>query len=268
MDEAYWGVLRSLHSRTCLHARSVLALLSNGLVDPAWAQWRICHESSTIARFVAANPDTAPRYMSYSLVNKYHLANELFTTGHNQAPEESELQELKRLAENVRQSLINTYGLKKISKGYGWSGRSSFKEIEAEVFQGDAWNPRGHFVLASERVHSAPNAGEPREIEGKRAFTVGPTNFGLTGPADLTSISIVAATEALMLNAVSTLEDEETMLQIAARSRTVGVMCWFLDPEIFCAECEGYVDGASPPDEIPEAERPDPCSCGQREETL
>ena len=34
MDETYWAVLRSLHSRTCLHARSVLALLSTGLVDP------------------------------------------------------------------------------------------------------------------------------------------------------------------------------------------------------------------------------------------
>ena len=61
MDDTYWGVLRSLHSRTCLHARSVLALLSNGLVDPAWAQWRICHESSTIASFIAGNPEMACR---------------------------------------------------------------------------------------------------------------------------------------------------------------------------------------------------------------
>ena len=63
--------------RTCLHARAVLTLLSNGLVDPALAQWRVCHESSTIARFITNDPEMAPRYMNFSYVNKYHLARQL-----------------------------------------------------------------------------------------------------------------------------------------------------------------------------------------------
>ena len=262
MDGTYWIVLRSLHSRTCLHARSVLALLSNGLVDPAWAQWRVCHESSTIARFIANTPDMASRYMSYSVVNKFHLASELYDSGHNEAPTKSELDELKTVAEAVREGLREVYGPAANSKGYAWSGLRSFKAIEAEVFQGEAWNPRGEYILASERVHSAPNAGEPVEVgEDSPVLLVGPIDSGLTGPADLTSLSIVAATQALVQNASCTREDEEKLEELAAKGRTIGAMCWILDPEIFCYDCGGYRLGASPPNLILRDEKPEPCSC-------
>ena len=262
MDEPYWGALRSLHSRTCLHARSVLALLSNGLVDPAWAQWRICHESSTIANFIADNPEMACRYMRYSLVNKYRLAKELNDSGHSEAPSKSELNQLKGLADVVKRDLRSVYGHRIGSGDYDWSGLRKFRDIEAEVFQGEAWNPRGHFILASERVHSAPNAGEPVEVgDNSLAFIVGPTNGGLTGPADLTSLSIAAVTEALMQNASCSTDDEGKLEELLERCRIVGAMCWALDPEIPCAGCGGYKAGASPPDLIPANQRPEPCSC-------
>lgn len=105
MDDTYWAAMRSLHARTCLHARGVLALLSNGLEDPAWAQWRVCHESATIARFIADHPGMAPRYLNYSYVNKYHLANELYEMGSDQAPGRAELNNLKKLADRVQQDL-------------------------------------------------------------------------------------------------------------------------------------------------------------------
>ncbi len=262
MDETYWGVLRSLHSRTCLHAWSVLALLSNGLVDPAWAQWRICHESSTIARFIADTPEMASRYMRYSLVNKYHLANVLYDLGHEESPTKPELDELNRIADAVQQDLQDTYGHGSNSKVYAWSGLRSFRDIEAAVFQREEWNPRGEYVLASERIHSAPNAGEPLEVgDNLSVFVVGPINSGLAGPADLTSLSIVAASKALILNASRTAEDEKKLEELAVKSRMVGTMCWVLDPEIFCEDCGGYRLGASPPDLIPKDERPEACSC-------
>ena len=161
MNDAYWAAMRSLHARTCLHARGVLALLSNGLVDPAWPQWRVCHESSTIARFIAEKPEMAPRYLNYSYVNKYQMARELYEIESNQAPGNVELNNLKKLADRVQQDLEKDYGHSQSSRDYGWSGRRSFKDIEAEVSKGDAWNPRGEYRLSSERVHSAPNAGEP-----------------------------------------------------------------------------------------------------------
>ena len=262
MDETYSAVLRSLHSRTCLHARAVLALLANGLVDPTWAQWRICHESSTIARFIANSPEMASRYMDYSLVNKYHLAKELYDSDRGESPTKPELDELNRMSNSVKSDLRKAYGHKSNSKDYAWSGLRNFREIEATVFQAEEWNPRGEYILASERIHSAPNAGEPHQVgENPPVFVVGPTNGGLTGPADLTSLSIVAATEALMLRAFTTIEDDKTLEELVVKRRMVGAMCWLLDPEIFCQDCGGHELGASPPDLIPIDERPEPCSC-------
>ena len=262
MDETYWSAIRSLHSRTCLHARSALALLSHGLIDPAWAQWRTCHESSTIARFIANTPEMAPRYIRYSVVNKYHLANELYNADHGEAPTQGELDELRSMATAVRRDLEKTYGRRVNSRDYAWSGLQSFRDIEGEVFQGDVWKPRVQYIFGSDRVHSAPNATEPLEVgDGRAVFVVGPSDSGITGPAHLTSLSILAATEALLLNASCTPEDDETLEGLEVKARMVGVVCWILDPEIYCPACGGYRLGASPPDEIPQEDRPQPCSC-------
>ena len=99
MTDEYWLVMRSLHARTCLHARGVLALLANGLVDPAWPQWRVCHELATIARFISDSPEMAPRYLNFTYVNKYQLANELCEIGSDQAPGKAELDNLNKLAD-------------------------------------------------------------------------------------------------------------------------------------------------------------------------
>ena len=267
MDETYWAVLRSLHSRTCLHARAVLTLLSNGLVDPAWAQWRICHETSTIASFIANNPKMAPRYINYSYVNKYHLAKHLMDAGHPEALSESEFEQLKEIANIVLDELLEIYGRGfTLRDSYAWSGLGSFRQIEDAVFEGFDWSPRGEYILASERIHSAPNAGEPLEVDlGRRVFPVGPINKGLAGPADSTSFSILAATKALLLNALRTAEDEEALKDLAIRRRVVGVLCWLRDPATFCRECGGYVSGASPPEEIPVEDKLEPCLCPEVE---
>ena len=267
MDETYWAVLRSLHSRTCLHARAVLTLLSNGLVDPAWAQWRVCHESSTIARFIANGPEMAPRYINYSYVNKYHLAKHLMDSGHPEALIESEFEQLKEIANIVLDELLKIYGREFTSRdSYAWSGLGSFRQIEDTVFEGFDWGPRGEYILASERIHSAPNAGEPRAVgDGQRIFLVGPTNNGLVGPVDLTSFSILAATQALLLNASLTAEDKKVLTDLAIKRRAIGVLCWLRDPAIYCQNCGGHVPGASPPEEIPVEDRPEPCLCPEVE---
>ena len=268
MDETYWAALRSLHSRTCLQARAVLTLLSNGLVNPAWAQWRICHETSTIASFIANDPDMAPRYIDYSYVNKYHLAKHLTDVSHPEELNESEFEQLREIANGVLDELLEIYGRGFTSRdNYAWSGLGSFRQIEDAVFEGFDWHPRGEYIMASERIHSAPNAGEPLDVDdGRQVFLVGPIDSGLAGPADLTSLSILAATEALLLNALRTAEDEEALKDLAIRRRAVGVLCWLRDPAIFCRDCGGYVPGASPPEEIPEEDRPGPCLCPETED--
>ena len=265
MDESYWAALRSLHSRTCLHARAVLALLSNGLVDPALAQWRVCHESSTIAQFIANDPEMAPRYINFSYVNKYHLARQLRDAGHPEALDKAEFEELKEIAVALLSELRNVYGhdfKPKPRDNYAWAGPGGFRKIEDAVFEGFDWGPRGEYIFASERVHPAPNAGEPLDVDkGRRVFMVGPINSGLTLPADLSSLSLLIATEALLLNALRTSEDKVVLTDLAIRRRAMGVICWLQDPSIFCQNCGGYVPGASPPEEIPEEDRPEPCRC-------
>lgn len=68
-----------------------MSLLSDGLVDPAWAQWGICRESATIARFIANSPEMASRYLKHTVVDKYHLAKGLYEIGGNQKPTKCEL---------------------------------------------------------------------------------------------------------------------------------------------------------------------------------
>ena len=265
MTDEYWLVMRSLHARTCLHGRGVLALLSNGLVDPAWSQWRDCHESATIARLIADSPEMAPRYMKFTVVNKYKLAKELYDIGSDQAPERDELDNLKKLADEVKRDLKNDYGRPGISNYYGWSGLGDFKDIEAEVSKGDAWNPRGEYMFSGERVHAAPNAGEPfREESGRLVFVVGPMNSGLTDPADLTSIAVSRATVALLQNAECDDKDLAKMREIQIKSSALGAIAWMVDPAISCPRCGGYVKGASPPELIPEESRPGPCYCQKR----
>ncbi len=235
MTEEYWLVMRSLHARCCLHARGVLALLSNGLEEPAWAQWRVCHELSTIARFIADSPDMAPRYMSFSYVNKYQMAKELLDIGSSQAPSMEELDDLEELSEQVKQDLRKVYGRPGISNHYGWSGLGSFRDIEAEVSRNDVWNPRGEYMLAGERIHGAPNAGEPLLVDGGQlVFVVGPKNSGLTGTVDLTSIAIFRATAALLMNASCDQQDLIDLQEIEVKASALGAMAWVLDPEIFC----------------------------------
>ena len=204
------------------------------------------------------------RYVNYSLVNRYNLAKQLYDSGHGAALTKPELDELQRMTEAVLCDLRKVYKGKPDSQPYAWSGLRSFKAIEDAVFEEASWNPRPAYIVASERIHPAPNAGESFQMGGgPPVFAVGPISGGLTGPAHLTSHSTVLATVALMSKASCTTEDEELLEEISNKLRKVAVMCWVVDPENICRDCGGHVLEALPPDETPIDERPEPCSCQQ-----
>ena len=200
--------------------------------------------------------------MKYTFVNKHRLAKDLFDRRHPQAPTARELNQLKDLADQIEEELREAYGRLPRSNDYAWSGLRSFRDIETEVCRSEGgFQLRGEYIRASERVHAAPNAGEPVELsDGTEVFPIGPVDFGLTGPADLISISVMGATEALLRNAVLTPRDEERLLELTVEARMVGVLSWLSDPGIICQECGGYSQG-SPPEGIPPENRPEPCSC-------
>ena len=261
-DDEYWFALRSLHSRTCLQARAVLALLTNGLVDPAWVQWRVSHEAATIALFISDHPETAHRYLRHSVVSKNHLAQTLIKTGHPEAPPEDEVAQLERLAGEAKREIEQEYGRRPKSRDYSWSGLATFEQIEAEVQAGWPWRARPEYIFASDRVHATANAGMPPVSEEDNAvFLVGPTNSGLTGPADLACLSLMHATFALMHNAATDDAVTTKMLLLVEMRRAVGAMSWISDPDIQCRGCGGFVEGAEPPEELPPEYRPKPCNC-------
>ena len=261
-DEMYWLALRSLHSRTCLNARSVLALLSFGLVDPALAHWRICHESATIASFIATFPEMASRYLQFSPVSRSRLVKELQDTGDEWILDTSEIDEIQDKAKDVREQLKETYDVPRSAGNYAWSGLGSFAEIEDMVFQGEKWKPRLDYLLASQLIHSAPNAGAPPVMrDGLPIFPVEPVESGLSGPIVLTSISIDQVTKALMQNAPRPTEDRTKTNDLEAKCLTVAPMSWEADPLNFCQDCSGYKPFAAPPDYVLLSEGQIPCSC-------
>ena len=262
LDDEYWAALRSLHSRTCLHSRAVLVLLANGLVDPAWVQWRLCHEASVLSRFLAIHPERAVRYLRHSAISKNHLAQSLINTGHFEAPTDDEAGELEKLSNSVKQELADEYGRKPKSRNYSWSGLSTFAEIESEAESEWAWKARPQYILASDKVHANANAGRPVALaDGSKGFLVGATNAGLTDPLDLSSLSLLCSTVALLKNAVPDPEDNEKLRHLLVLQRTIGAMAWISDPAIRCYNCDGYVVGARPPKELPPEVVPPPCEC-------
>ena len=73
-------------------------------------------------------------------------------------------------------------------------------------------------------------------------------------------LGVMAATEALLQNAIVTSQDEDRLLELAVTARLVGARCLLSDPAIVCEACGGYRWG-SPPQGYPAEDRPQPCSC-------
>ena len=101
---------------------------------------------------------------------------------HPEAPSKSEFEQLKEIAGGLMSELRETYGDKfkpKPRDNYAWAGPGGFRQIEDSVFKESDWSPRAEYIFASERVHSAPNAGEPRPAGGShRIFLIGPNKQG------------------------------------------------------------------------------------------
>ena len=261
-DDGYWLALRSLHSHACLQARAVFVLLTNGLVDPAWIQWRSCHEAATVALFIADHPETAHRYLQHASIEKNHLARSMIDVGHPDAPSKGDARDLDELAQATTRELKQEYGLNTNTRNYKWSGFSSFAQIESKVQDGWRWQARPEYIFASQHAHAVANASMPVEFEdGSQSFVIGPTNGGLTGPADLTCLSLMHVTLALMTEASTKPENDADLLRLAKLVKIVGVSFWLRDPLIICSKCGGFFNGASPPEELTPPKRPQPCNC-------
>jgi len=195
-------VLARLHARACLVASEVRALLTSGHASGANARWRTLHELAVIAFFVKQHGrEVAERYFFHEGIETAKGAEEyqevVGRLGYDPLTEE-ELSQVRR----KRTELVERFG-SVFAEPYGWAepalaGRArNFKEIERDV---EMDHLRGHYRMASHGVHGQPKGStfDLGKMGGEPIRLAGPSNVGLTDPADSALLSLYQCTVAFL----------------------------------------------------------------------
>lgn len=278
-DVSFWGdttedyrsVMGCLFVDTVQNAMGVFALLSLGLVDQANIMWRSCHESSTIALYIAQNPKVASTYVEYGEIDRAKLARTLFNSNHPDAPSEVELKAIEERHDKALASIIGMHGERNKGRPYAWAGKGTFREIEYEAFAEHESNLHGEYQHASWLVHANPGRRSVHTNENVRFL--GPALEELTSPIDYTGLSLLNAVHAIIWHIIEdddhgTWPDEDflgkvmdNLLEVMVYHNAASANAWAVDPAIRCEVCDGYNAELTPPDGIPEKDMPPVCSC-------
>lgn len=196
-------VATRLQAKACLIANEILCLLKSGFADGALGRWRALHEVTVILLFLCEHGDEmAEKYIAHEAVDTYKAAlqHNCYHLRLNVQPfEQQHLDSLKTRYDSV----LKEYG-SNFKKEYGWAavhlGRESmnFSQIEKEVAL-DHWRP--YYKWASQSIH--PNLKSLFDLlalseADEEGLLVGPSNSGLTDPADATAIALCQATIELL----------------------------------------------------------------------
>lgn len=197
-------VLTLLHSRALLVAREILCLLKSGFSDGALARWRSLHENAVTACFIEKyGAKVAKKYLISFKVQSYKAMqkNNIYAERNGlESFQDSEIESAKIEYDNI----LLDYG-NEMKNDYGWAAnilkkkKPQFSDLEKDINL-DHWRP--FYKWASHYSHS--NHKPPSTLlgmcEAKKDFLlVGPSNSGLTDPAQLTAISLNHTTSALLL---------------------------------------------------------------------
>lgn len=182
-----------IHGKSCLISKEILCLLKGGFPEAANARWRTLYENSLNAMYISKYDDTtAKRYLDFSIIEEYHRSSD----------------DLKLELEDKIDKLKDLYGEKFISKRGGWYAHnepksqnrgSKYLEKEVNVEHMNYWHK-----LACVNVHAGSDSltsklGLMKHLENK-IILAGPTNYGLSIPAQLTTISLSQITMVLLLS--------------------------------------------------------------------
>lgn len=203
-NDYVFEVLTRLHARACLISSEIITLLKCGYADGAFARWRSVHEIAVISSFIRKfGKDVAERYLLHQHVESYKAAQQYqknYETLGLEPFTDSELLVMR----NKSDELINRFG-KSYGYDYGWASsiiqedNPRFIDIESIVGL-DHFRP--FYKLACDNIHSNPKGVffhmglYPGEEE---ILLVGPTNYGLTDPAQNLAMSLTVVTTNLIL---------------------------------------------------------------------
>jgi hypothetical protein len=199
--EAYkFEALLRLHARACLIYGEALCLMKGGFADGAMARWRSLHEIATIA-FYLANGDSrlSERYLRHQFVEKHKKLR-----SYKAHEKRLRLQPIDpaqvQLIEQEYQRLITEYGID-FKGNYGWAAAAlkkanpNFSDIEKKV---GVDHLRPYYKWACEKIHASTN-GLYKTLglgDDEMIMLAGPSNYGLTDPAQMCALSLYQTTVA------------------------------------------------------------------------
>ncbi|EPQ5627071.1 DUF5677 domain-containing protein [Enterobacter hormaechei] len=215
--ENHIGLLIRLHAKACLTANEILCLLKNGFADAAHARWRSLHEINVTLKFIQTfGPKCSERFIAHEIYDSYYGMKSHKNHEHRlqeKGPSEHDCEVITKLFRNA----IKKYG-KEFDSQYGWaipflnnsSGKAGFQSIEKAV---NLDHMRPYFKWASQRIHINTKTiikSLSLPYDENQTLNIGPSNYGLTDPAQGMAISLGQATAWLIM----TEESEKNVITI------------------------------------------------------
>lgn len=184
-----------LHARACHISSEILWLLKGGYADGAHARWRALHEVVVIALFLIKNEnELSVRYRQHAVVESYKSMiqyNRYEPRLNIDRFSEKEIMECKEAYDQ----LLSKYG-KEFKDSYGWASsilnnkKPNFFNIEENV---SLDHLRPYYKWASQNIHANAHGINYKlglsEAE-EETLLAGPSNSGMTDPAQLTALSL------------------------------------------------------------------------------
>ncbi len=223
-------VLMRLHTRACLTASEVRALLFTGHPLGALARWRTLHELAVVAHFIhERGGDVAERFLKHERIDEWRWVKDYDEAATSQGLPSVDPETMTRLT-NEHDALCQQFG-RGFDSDYGWAAhalkpespnhRPSFKEVEANV---DLAGARPFYREASQGIHSgAAGAGSHIFITAAgRVHVAGPTNVGLARPGSATLMALLQCTTAFLLLGPEQYSDDSQVVVLYALGRLIG----------------------------------------------
>lgn len=206
-DDIVHNILLRIHAKANQISKEILTLLRHGFADGAQARWRSLHELAVVSNFISQHgEEAAVRYIEHEAVETFKAAKQYNEYYARLGTEKISKEEMAALEANYNK-LIGTYG-ESYGHEYGWASvtlnlkKPTFRDIEASVNL-DHFRP--YYKAASANIHASPigilsRLGLSPEED---ILLAGPSNIGLSDPAQSTIISLTQVTTSVLTHNVN-----------------------------------------------------------------
>ncbi|MBB5322863.1 DUF5677 domain-containing protein [Marinobacter oulmenensis] len=203
-DDVVQDLLIRLHAKAIQISKEILTLLKYGLSNGAQARWRTLHEIAVIATFVSDHGSSvAEQYIEHEAIDTYKAAIQYNYYYARIGAEPISQEQIDSMKEDY-ETLLYKHG-QSFRHDYGWAAsalkikRPTFKDIEASV---ELDHNRPYYRAASANVHGNPSGvlNNLGLLSEEDIILSGPSNIGLSTPAQSTIISLNVVTTMLLMH--------------------------------------------------------------------